>query len=260
MLATEPLIPNPGRLAESDHLRFLRRRLDRVSRLWSEGRQDDSTVIAQASDDRFWELLGIRVLGCPGVMLGAVQFRRQQKGDRSARQSLPYFLATPAAVGDGLAASGRPLVSVELPTALESVAEFLERLAGSTDRNPVLVDRACIQLAFDLRSRNPSVEKLGQSADSKWQQVILRTRDGHVLSGNLLDTVRKLRSDLPFVALTMVVQHSLHGNVPLPTLCLDRQYISMLYEVDESTSGEDPLNRVGFQPWTANSLHLVFGD
>ena len=132
----------------------------------------------------------------------------------------------------------------------------MSNLEATRGRHHILLDKSLVQVLFDLRAQNPSKEKLGQPAKSVRQTVVMRTRDGHVLSGNLLDLEMKLRRDLPFVALTMGVQHTIHGNVPLPTLFLHRRYISMLAAADDAPL-EDQLSLIAFQPENANPLHLV---
>ncbi|MCP4200548.1 MAG: hypothetical protein GY769_01275 [bacterium] len=258
MLALDPLPTVTRARPEEGHLQFMRRRLRHTSSGWTAKQLEDTELVAEADDNKmFWELIGIRVKGHPGVILGAVKFRRQTSESAYARQSLPSYLALESPAGDGSAPHQRALVSLEVPDATESVPEFLRELTGKSSRHQVLVDKALIQLVFDLRTKNPSIEKLSRPAVSVRHKVVLRTRCGHVISGDLLDLDLKLHRDMPFVALTMGVQHTIHGNIPLPALFFHRRSISMLLEMSGVDELEDKLACAPFRLENANPLHLI---
>ncbi len=256
MLAAQTVTPITKVVPEETHLEFLRRRLRETAAGWAGRDLDDSELIADSTDGHFWELVGLRVSGHESLLLGALSFRRQTAGPGYSRQSLPSYLATDCPIGDRNSAGLSTLVRVELPTARESVSEFLGDLKGKQRRHRVLVDKELIQVMFDLRAQNPSTEKVIGRAKAVRGTVVLRTRDGHVVSGILLDLEAKLRRDPSFLAITMAVQHTVHGNVPLPTLFVQRRYISMLSSL-EGRPLEEKLSCVPFQPKNANPLYLV---
>ncbi|MFQ5526768.1 MAG: hypothetical protein ACE5GX_10965 [Thermoanaerobaculia bacterium] len=239
------------------HRHFLRRRLREISSGWTGRQADDAEVIAESVDDTFWELVGMRIRGHSTLILGAVQFRRQAAEEGHARQSLPSYLASDQAKDEVNGVVLPTVVALEFPSATESVQEFLQRLEGRSRQHRVLVEKRFIDVIFDLRAKNPSMAKLNDSARAVSQTVALRTRDGHLLSGNLLDLEVKLRRELPFIALTMGVQHTVHGNLPLPTVFLHRHYISMLAAADETGGLAEKLKCLPFQVTDANPLHLV---
>jgi hypothetical protein len=223
---------------------------------WAGRALDDRELIADSTDTHFWELVGLRVSGHASLLLGALSFRRQQSGPGYSRQSLPSYLATACPIGERNSAGLPTVVGVELPSTRESVREFLGALDGKLLRHRVLVDKELIQVMFDLRAQNPSTERVLRRAKPVRRTVVLRTRDGHVLSGVLLDLEAKLQRDSPFLAITMGVQHTVHGNVPLPTLFVQRRYISMLSLLEDQPL-EMRLSCIPFQPENANPLFLV---
>ena len=55
----------------------------------------------------------------------------------------------------------------------------------------------------------------------------------------------------------MGVQHTVHGNLPLPTIFLHRHYIAMLVATSEVERLEEKLTCLPFLTSEANPLHLV---
>ena len=260
MLDTNPLGMTPGVFFGEGYREFMRRRLKETSCGWMGQRVDDTELIAESVDDQFWELVGMRIRGHSSLILGAIQFRRQSCDESHARQSLSSYLASDQAKDDINGVVLPAVVALEFPMATESVQEFLRELQGQSSRHRVLVDRGFIDVMFDLRAQNPSQAKLNHASSSVSKTVVMLTRDGHLLSGNLLDLEKKLRRQMPFFALTMGVQHTVHGNLPLPTVLLHRRYISMLTVADESGRLEEKLVCLPFQAAQANPLHLVLED
>lgn len=256
----QPVLPAEPPFRGEGPRDFMRRRLKETSCGWTGKRVDDDELVAPGVGNRFWELVGMRIRGHSSLMLGAVQFRRQSSDVKHARQSLPSYLASDQSKDDVNGIGLPTVVSVEFPTATESVREFLDELSGKPRRNRVLVDKSLIDVVFDLRADNPSVGKLSCPSKRVSRTVVVRTREGHLLSGNLLNLEICLSRELPFIALTMGVQHTVHGNCPLPTLFLHRGFLAMLSVVDEETPLARQLRCTPFQVSRANPMHLVLED
>lgn len=250
------VVPNPA--PRADHLDFLRRRaLDPGSQ---QSHACDLELVAPSGAAAFWEIVGLRIQGHDLGILGALEFRRQvEDPDSLARQSLAAYLASPPHVAGSKELLGpNKLIALQVPAASESVADFLSRLSVGGLGSSLLVDPDLIQVGFDFRSQNPSLDKRSHTIQLSWQTVALRTVEGHVLTGALLDLRMKLCRSTPFVALVRVVQHTPECAIPLPTVFIHREYISMMTAV----AMKDPIDNwiedsVPLSAFSANPEHLL---
>lgn len=220
----------------------------------------DPSSVAVSTDSGIREVIGLRVQGHPTCVLGAVQFRRQNDEPASlARQSLVSFLTSPrtnSEVSKQLRCG--KLVALNVPSTAEAVEEFVDRLSAGNCGSPTLLDPNLIQLAWDFRSENPSEQKTGRPAKSVIHTIVVRSAEGHVVSGVAVDIRMKLWRPTPFLAITHVVQHTAERMMPLPTLIIHRHFLSMIGVVRKSESIEAWLeSSAAFSAKTANSEHLL---
>jgi len=251
--------------APTNHLPHLLMLLHAVDRLRSDPALPPSFTmperifLAREEPEHFWELLGVRLQGHPSLVFGAVRFRRQSKerGDW-ARQSLVSYLSSPARE-IGLAETPLPphLVELMLPETGESILAFLERARGGGSCRRVLVDREVVELAFDLRLDNPSRHRpTGESVVESDSLHLFRTVQGHILSAYPHRLDRKLLRSEDFLALRRATQHTATSDRPLPTLVVNRSFLTMVAKIEGGLAGW-LAHSVPFLGDLANPKHLL---
>ena len=138
----------------------------------------EQVYLGRQEKDHFWELVGLRLQGCPVVVLAALRFNRlDRKGVQDSRESLGVYLSTPAPGG----ASERRLTAL-LPHKDQKIPQFLQGLRAGREFAPVNIDRVRVEVAFDFRADNPSALKERREA-SPLRSHYYRTVDGHVMRG-----------------------------------------------------------------------------
>lgn len=204
----------------------------------------------------FWELIGFRVAGLSRALVGAVLFQNQtREAGRFARRPLGHFLSSPPQ-NIGLDRSTYPadLIELRVPRADETVPDLLGRLKRGEPTETLYVDADMLEIAWDFRRENPSLER-PRMAEGPRQNLLLRTREGHVLAGRSANMTSKLRSNRQFLALTAVEQWLPDRNLPLPTLVVHRRYLTMVAETPDS--GRPEAMPLAFAADTINPFHLL---
>lgn len=111
------------------------------------------------------------------------------------------------------------------------VPAFLEELKAGGGGPGLFVDTEQIELAFDFRPENPSLQRLHQGRTGAVRaptRFAFRTRSGHVPAADAPDLQLKLHRDHPFLALQGVVQVTGRGPIRLPTLTIARRLLTLV--------------------------------
>lgn len=213
--------------------------------------------LARGADEAyFWELVGFRVVGLSRALLGAVHFQAQTR-ERStfARRPLGHFLSSPPQnIALDRANYPADLIEVRVPRQGESLPDLLGRLKRDEPTGTLYLDAEMIEVAFDFRAQNPSLERPRLSG-APGQRLVIRSNEGHVLSGVATNLSARLRSQHQFVALTGVRQWLPEGELRLPTLVLHRRGLTMLTEIQEGD--EDAPLPHPFDRRRANPHHIL---
>lgn len=201
----------------------------------------------------FWELVGVRVPGYDRAILGTIYFRTQSTDSwQNARRSLASFLtAPPNTLAMDRATFPAKLIEMNVPAAGEDVPDLLRRMKAGEGGQPLFIDAAVVQLAFDFRPGNPSIDRAGARLDAASQAMIFRTCQGHIFSGVAADLGSKMRRGAEFVGVTEVEQTIPTGSLPLPTLVLQRRNLAAIAEREDRALPEL------FSPQNANPCHLL---
>lgn len=206
----------------------------------------------------FWELIGFRVNGLSRALLGAVHFQAQSDDPfQFARRSLGHFLSSPPQnLGVDRDSYPADLIELRVPPEGEDLPDLLGRLRRGDATASLYLDAAHLEIAFDFRRANPSIQRL-PGEQSRSRRLLFRSREGHVLVGNTLNLGAKLRRTGSFLALTAVRQHLPARTLELPTLVVHRDFLTMIAE----TAGADPEGSMSlpgaFSPQMANPFHLL---
>lgn len=246
---------------DDTHLAYLRRLLEGVARGDAGG--EFLYITRTEGKPGFWELLGFRVRGMPRCLVGAVHFHAQNDDPLVfARRSLGHFLSSPPQTM-GHAGQGYPADLIELRVSLEgeSPAELLGRLRRGEPTASLFLDAAQVEVAFDFRPANPSLQR-ASGPQVRPTRLLFRSREGHLLVGDTLNLGAKLRRGGGFLALTGVVQHLPGRELPLPTLVIHREFLTMM--TDSADDGEpDKGDGAGaglpgaFTPESGNPSHVL---
>lgn len=254
---------SPGAGVSSDtHLAYLRRLLDGVASAVPGG--EFLYVTRTEGKAGVWELLGFRVAGLSRSLLGAVHFQSQSDDPLVfARRSIGHFLsAPPKTLALDRESYPADLIELRVPLAGESVPDLLGRLKRGERVAHLYLDAAKVELAFDFRPANPSLQRNPRS-ETRTRRLLFRSREGHVLTGSTLNLGAKLRRGGAFLALTDVRQHRPDRQLELPTLVVHRDFLTMMAECGggDPASGDDGVAAAGapgaFSPENANPFHLL---
>jgi len=240
---------------EDRHLAYLRRLLESAS---SPGGGAEFLYLTRTEGKPgMWELVGFRTVGLSRAVIGAIHFQSQTEAHAVfARRSLGHYLsAPPQEIGFDRETYPPGLIPVRSPSAGESIPDLLGRLKRGEPTAPLFVDADHVEVAFDFRPANPSLQRpAGEQARAR--RLVFRTRDGHVLTGTTQNLGAKLRRASVFLALTEVRQH-LPGHVlDLPTLVVNRGFLTMMSELSEGDLDAGSLP-AAFSAETANPFHLL---
>lgn len=210
----------------------------------------EAVYLGGEDGDSFQELVGLRLSGCPVVTLAALRFHRHElPGIPWARESLGSYLSAPPAprTTDEVGA-----IAALLPNAHEKLPAFLRGLRGGRAPAPLHLDPRRIEAAFDFRPHNPSaLEALRRSADPL-RTYLFRTAGGHVLRGRS-NGVRSRRAHAsPFFAVRDAVQITPEGERALPTVVLQRAWLTLTLDVTDEAVRLAAANHVPFLPDAAS--------
>jgi hypothetical protein len=213
----------------------------------------DQIYLGRQEKDHFWELVGLRLQGCPVVVLAALRFERlDRKGVQDSRESLGAYLSTPAQPGD---AKGRRLIAL-LPHKDQKIPQFLQGLRAGRELTEVSIDRVRVEVAFDFRADNPSALKELRAA-SPLRNHYYRTAAGHVLRGESHEVTPVEGSDHRFVAVRSPEQLLPEGVIALPTLFVAHRFVGLQVDVTDEAARLAVRNWVPFLPATASAEGLI---
>lgn len=179
--------------------------------------------------EAFRELVAFRLRGCPTLLVGLFQFRRQPSVRQAhARRSLVNYLnQPPKELGINSAARPEHLLEVRLPEPGEPIPEFLRRDRRGERGHAIFVDVNSIQLAFDFRLDNPSESLPGAGRSAVSEAHVFRTVEGHLLLGRSQGLHTKLHRDGEFIALAEARQIGPGGERFLPNLAIRRSFLAL---------------------------------
>lgn len=240
---------------DDPHLGYLRRLL--TSAATPEGGGEFLYLTRAEGKAGFWELVGFRATGLSRAVLGAVHFQAQTDAPGVfARRSLGHYLSSPPQeIGLDRETYPAGLIPLRMPVAEESVPDLLGRLKRGESAAPHFVDADHVEVAFDFRPANPSLQRpAAERAPSR--RLLFRTRDGHVLVGSTQNLGAKLRRPSPFLALTGVRQLVSGRALDLPTLVVHRGFLTMMCDAAEEDFNPAVVP-AAFSPATANRFHLL---
>jgi hypothetical protein len=213
----------------------------------------DQVYLGRQEKDHFWELVGLRLQGCPVVVLAALRFERlERKGVLDSRESLGVYLSTPARPGE---AAERRLTAL-LPHKDQKIPQFLQGLRAGREFAPVSIDRVRVEVAFDFRADNPSALREMRAA-SPLKSQYYRTVDGHVLRGESHEVSPVEGSDHRFVAVRSPEQLLPEGVIALPTLFFAHRFVALQVDVTDEAARLAVRNWVPFLPATASPEGLI---
>lgn len=228
--------PGPTLRAMSNaHVEHVQAHLERVRYGHLVDPEPEAVYLGGEEEGHFWELVGLRLAGCPMVVLALLRFQSLEiQGIAHARESLSTYLSglpSPRSVDEAGA------LTAILPPHDQSIGFFLKRLGAGLDPNPVNLDPARIEVAFDFRLQNPTLitdfrEDAGPLLDHYY-----RTVDGHVIRGRS----HRIPATAPeeshrFIAVSAPEQVTPSGIYPLPALFVNRRYLAL--RVEASTRQE----------------------
>jgi hypothetical protein len=190
-------------------------------------------------EPEFTELIGFRLRGDDSIQLGMVTFRRQGGGGPHARRSIGSYLARPPKrlAMEGVSAPAN-LLEVSVPARGESIPRFLDRVRKGDQPRRLHLDVRLIDFAFDFRMDNPSPEKQLEVHRKPLGQHVLRTVAGHLVSGRSLGLMGQLHRGIDFFMVTDTVQHLPDRDIPLPSLAINRLFVSVETEIEEGDTLE----------------------
>ncbi|MCH7991773.1 MAG: hypothetical protein IIC35_05100 [Gemmatimonadetes bacterium] len=237
------------------HFAHVQDHLDRVRDGYSFIPDPESIYLGRLEEDHFWELVGLRLQGCPVIVLAALKFQRmERKGVPDARESLASYLgANPdPEAGD----SGR--ITALLPNKDQEIPQFLRGLRAGREFAPVNIDRLRVEVAFDFRADNPSAVRDLKEAAAPLKSHYYRTVEGHVLRGE------SHHVDVPFgsggarfLPVRGPEQILPQGVIRLPTLFIAHRFIGLQVDVTDEAARLSVRNWIPFLSSTASREGLI---
>lgn len=237
------------------HFAHVREHLERVRDGYSFIPDPESIYLGRQDGDHFWELVGLRLQGCPVVVLAALRFKRQARpGVPDARESLATYLTTnpdPEAGDEGR-------LTALLPNKDQEIPAFLSGLRAGREFSPVSIDRLRVEVAFDFRADNPSAIRDLKEAAAPLRSHYYRTVDGHVFRGESHQVRTPFGSPgARFLAVRGPEQLLPQGIIRLPTLFVAHKFIGLQADVTEEAARLAVRNWVPFLSGTASREGLI---
>lgn len=233
------------------HFDHVREHLERVRDGYAYIPDPEQVYLGLQEEDHFWELVGLRLQGCPVVVLAALRFERlERRGVRDSRESLATYLSAPAA-GEG------KRITALLPHKDQSIPQFLMGLRAGREFAQVNIDRVRVEVAFDFRADNPSAVKDLREAAGPLRSHYYRTSAGHVLRGESHELSAVAGSEDRFLAVRAPEQLLPRGVIQLPTLILAHRFVSLQVDVTSEAARLAVRNWIPFLPGTASSEGLI---
>jgi hypothetical protein len=211
----------------ASHIEHVQTHLERVRYGHLVDPAPDTVYLGAEDDTHFWELVGLRVEGCPVVVLALLRFQRLDLSDVAyGRESLSTYLSSLPYPGWKDEAGG---LTATFPPHDHGIPFYLRRLrSGGVEPRHATLDPERIQVAFDFRLQNPIlIPDFRDAADPLWDHCY-RTSDGHVIRGRSHAVpVTPPEEPHQFLAISAAEQVTPTGTYPLPTLFLNRGYLAM---------------------------------
>lgn len=237
------------------HTEHVRAHLDRVRHGHMVTPEPEAVYLGREEDHHFWELIGLRLTGCPVVVLAALRFQRLElPGIPFARESLASYLSglpTPRATDE---VGTLPAL---LPHHEQRIPAFLRGLRAGRDFTPVNLEPARIEVAFDFRMQNPTAVHDLREAAQPLRDHYYRTADGHLLRGSSHELSPRRQREDRFIAVRSPEQLTPHGVSPLPTVILNRRYVTLRVDTTDETAAAAARNWVPFLPQNAVAAPLL---
>jgi hypothetical protein len=233
------------------HQRHVTELLSRVADGYTTTPDPDGVFFGGAEGEHFMELVGLRMVGCPMIVLAALRFRNLRLPKISySRESLASYLSRPPSPDASEASHLFPgLVSMVMPRVGERIPAFLRALRAGKKLDSVALDPSRVEVAFDFRMNNPSGVEEFRIAKGPLRTHYVRTATGHVLVGGLADVMEDPgASHEHFVAFSKPVQITPRGQIPLPALAVNRRFLAVAMEVSEELAR---IGAAGLPPFTA---------
>ena len=225
--SVDPLRPSSLGRMKHPHFEHVGEHLDRVRDGYAYIPDPDQIYLGRQEADHFWELIGLRLQGCPVVVLAALRFERlDRKGVPDSRESLATYLSTPSAGGGD---EGR--LTALLPHKDQKIPQFLNGLRAGREFAPVSIDRVRVEVAFDFRADNPSGVKDLRDAASPLRSHYYRTVGGHVLRGESHELQAIEGAVHRFIAVRSAEQLHPRGVIRMPTLFIAHRFIGLQVDV-----------------------------
>jgi hypothetical protein len=235
------------------HFEHVREHLERVRDGYAYIPDPDQVYLGRQEKDHFWELVGLRLQGCPVVVLAALRFNRlERKGVPDSRESLSTYLSTPTP-----GASGERRLIALLPHKDQEIPQFLNGLRAGREFAPVNIDRVRVEIAFDFRADNPSALKDLKDAATPLRNHYYRTSKGHVLRGESHELKPVEGSEHRFIAVRSPEQLLPEGVLHLPTLFMAHRFVGLQVDVSDEAARLAVRNWVPFLPGVASSESLI---
>jgi len=213
----------------------------------------DQVYLGRQEKDHFWELVGLRLQGCPVVVLAALRFERlDRKGVPDSRESLAQYLSTPPPGG-----GSERRINALLPHKDQKITQFLTGLRAGREIQPVSIDRVRVEVAFDFRADNPSTLKERREAAGPLRQHYYRTVDGHVVRGESHELRPVEGAEHRFVAVRSPEQLLPEGVIAMPTIFLAHRFVGLQVDVTDEAARLAVRNWVPFLPVTASAESLI---
>jgi len=239
---------------QQPHFAHVQEHLERVRDGYSYIPYPESIYLGHQEGDHFWELIGLRLQGCPVIVLAALRFERiERKGVADSRQSLASYLTENP---DPDRPEGGRLVAF-LPNKDEAIPQFLTGLRAGKELTPVSIDRARVEVAFDFRADNPAASRDLVEAAPPLTTHYYRTVEGHVLRG---ESHNVEPADAPFhrfIAIKSPQQLLPQGVIHMPTLIVAHRFIGLQVAVADEAARQSVRNWVPFVSSTAADESLL---
>lgn len=218
----------------------------------------ESLYFVDGVEDALREVVGFRMRGHGSALMGAFILPRHHRSVvPNGRPSLASFLSRPPRrIGYAIDPPAPGLITAFMPDVTESIPSFMERLRRDGG-SPINVDAAVIDIAFDLRLSNPSEIREHSHAAARAQRSVFRTIGGHVVSGVSVGLQQTLHKDDRFIALAAAVQHRPSGDIPLPTLAVNRSILALQSPLSDGDLDDAVRSTLAFHPDTASDENIL---
>ena len=248
----------PGVLGHQ--IAHVRSHLERLRKGEANLADPEKWFLGHEEGDHFWELVGIRLPQSPAPLVVALRFRRHDfPGESHARESLASYLSTPGTQTAGALLPQPNTLAMLMPRIADPVPTFLNQLRAGHIPGVTELDPSSIEVAFDLRTHNPSFLGSLRRSSIPLKPRFFRTTRGHVLSGSSPDP-NDPHQPGDFLSIKGPVQHTPKGKLVLPDLAINRKFILLSANISKDDARIAAPNWAAFAAQSANSLHLLLAD